>query len=345
MKPYAVVQFASVLACVGVFFVSAASAATETVIYAFKGGDDGEGPTADLIYIHGMLYGTTFYGGGTPDDGTVFSVTPDGSEMVQYSFCSHRNCSDGAEPEGSLINVNGKLYGATLSGGSGRCESGGCGTVFSITRSGEERMLHAFEGGAGDGSFPEAGLTNVNGTLYGTTSSGGAHADGTVFSITPGGTETVLYSFCSRNNCTDGSLPSDALIDVKGTLYGTTYYGGGLCGDNCGTVFSMTPSGTETVLYAFKGGSDGANPTGVIDVNGTLYGTTGDGGDGSACFGGCGTVFSITPSGKETVLYAFQGGNDGIDPQGGLISVKGTLYGTTWSGGALDGGTVFSIKP
>jgi uncharacterized repeat protein (TIGR03803 family) len=173
----------------------------------------------------------------------------------------------------------------------------------------------------------------VNGTLYGT-AGGGAYKNGTVFSITPGGKEKVVYSFGAHGN--DGVGPGDAhLIDVKGTLYGTTY-GGGAYGS--GTVFSITPGGKEKVLYSFGNGKDGTDPdTALVDVNGTFYGTT----DGGGASNG-GTFFSIAPSGRETVLHSFPYG-DSPAPGATLLNVNGTLYGTTAGGGADGYGTVFSI--
>jgi uncharacterized repeat protein (TIGR03803 family) len=238
---------------------------------------------------------------------------------------------DGYIPVAGLLNVKGTLYGTTFLGGANND-----GIVFSITPSGEETVLYSFKGGSGDGENPYAGLLNVNGTLYGTTVSGGANGDGTVFKLTTSGSETVLYSF--KGGSGDGEDPYAGLLNVKGTLYGTT----GLGGTNAdGTVFSITTSGAETLLYSFKGGSaDGEDPdAGLINVNGTFYGTTQKGGAHSD-----GTVFSITPSGAETLLYSFKGGSgDGEDPYAGLLNVKGTLYGTTQSGGASDDGTVFEI--
>ena len=204
----------------------------------------------------------------------------------------------------------------------------------------------------------------MNGTLYGTTAAGGisdarafspdpvavvaAHfrpgeelGAGTVFSLDPNtGAETVLDSFGG----TGGQEPLASLIDVKGTLYGTTLYGGsGDCSDyGCGTVFSINPNtGAETVLHSFKGGKDGQWPVaGLIDVDGMLYGTTAYGGA-----PGFGTVFSVDPkTGAEKVLYTFDGGIDGAKPLSALIDVKGSLYGTTYAGGAYGYGTVFVLE-
>jgi uncharacterized repeat protein (TIGR03803 family) len=272
---------------------------------------------------------------------------------VLYSF---QRGNDGGDPHAGLIKVKGTLYGTTEYGGGpcrGRCYGG---TVFAITRSGSETVLHSFEDGSEDGKDPRAGLIDVRGALYGTTIHGGGASCycGTVFKVTLSGKETVLYSFAGEP---DGAEPdAERLLNVNRTLYGTTYYGGsGLCKKNniygCGTVFSVTTSGKEAVLYSFAGAPDGANPyAGLINVNDTLYGTTEFGGSGSCSSyenSGCGTVFTITTSGAETVLYSFKGGSgDGEYPtQAALLDVNGTLYGTTKGGGTNNWGTVFSITP
>ena len=155
-------------------------------------------------------------------------------------------------------------------------------------------MLHSFGPyGSEDGVYPTAGLIDVNGTLYGTTGGGGASCSssggcGTVFSVTTSGKETVLYSFAGEP---DGEFPVAGLLNVKGTLYGTTADGGARCSPRgCGTVFAITLSGAETVLHTFRR-IDGEYPAAsLIDVNGTLYGTTVYGGA-----DGGGTVFSLSP--------------------------------------------------
>ncbi|HEX4013475.1 MAG TPA: choice-of-anchor tandem repeat GloVer-containing protein [Candidatus Cybelea sp.] len=261
-----------------------------------------------------------------------------------YSF-GKGGPDDGASPVAGVINIKGVLYGTTEQGGKyGHVDGAyGYGTVFNVTPSGTETVLHSFKGGTGDGKYPEAGLVDVRGTLYGTADEGGTKDRGTVFAITRSGNETVLYKF--KGGSRDGAHPSAGLINVAGTLYGETLSGG--TGENRGsgdgTVFSITLSGVETVLYRFKGGSgDGESPYGgLVNVRGTLYGTTYMGGA-----NGNGTVFSITPSGKETVVYSFKGGSaDGAHPYASLVEVNGTLYGTTFEGGAKNEGTVFSITP
>ena len=209
-------------------------------------------------------------------------------------------------------------------------------------------ILHPFGRSAKDGKNPATDLIDVNGTLYGTTVYGGAHGLGTVFSIATNGEETVLHSFA--RNAHDGGLPMGRLLNVNGMLYGTTALGGRNDG---GTVFSMTLSGSSKVLHSFASTysytrSGGAIPkAGLIDVNGTLYGTAALGGNTPDCETGdaCGTVFSITTSGKYTLLHSFGRGADGNVPQAPLLYVDGSLYGTTTGGGEYGHGTVFSITP
>jgi uncharacterized repeat protein (TIGR03803 family) len=272
---------------------------TEKVIYSFSGGTHhGAYPEADLIEVNGALYGTTIIGGIDSclgfGCGTVFSLNPaTGQEKVVYRFCKHANCTDGASPQASLIDVSGALYGTTLAGGPychGRYQDG-CGTVFSLDPgTGTEKVLYSFcsQTNCADGAGPFAGLTEARGRLYGTTWEGGGEDEhGVVFSFDPGsGKEKLLYSFCSRQNCADGAYPYGLLIQANGALYGTTYGGG----SGYGTAFAFDPqTGAETVLHTFSDGSDGAYPiAGLIDVKGTLYGTTLEGGT----YGG-GTVFAI----------------------------------------------------
>ncbi|HWY15299.1 MAG TPA: choice-of-anchor tandem repeat GloVer-containing protein [Rhizomicrobium sp.] len=345
----------------------------ETAVLRFNH-TDGANPTAGLIDVNGTLYGTTAWGPncpkvGTAGCGTVFSIDPTTrAETVLYAFCSQQNCTDGQTPQASLIDVNGTLYGTTQWGGAVNCANAGylgCGTIFSIDpTTGAETFVHSFGKGK-DGTQPLAGLIDVNGTLYGTTSGGGANCQGsggcgTVFALDPKtGAETVLYSFCAQQNCSDGSEPFAGIIDVKGTLYGTTMFGGA---DGGGTVFGFNvKTGAETVLHSFSGGTDGSAPdASLIDVNGTLYSTTTTGGSNANrqyCAGGCGTVFSLDiGTGVEAVLYAFCNHpinhecRDGDFPVAGLIDVKGILYGTTPLGGTYylngtEGGVLFALDP
>lgn len=261
---------------------SVAPTDTEQVLYRFGGGSDGAVPYAGLIDVKGALYGTTAYGGDVTSRtglGTVFKIGKNGEEQVLHNF----GFSDGWHPEASLIDVNGVLYGTTDQGG----KRDGDGTVFSITAKGAEQVLHSFRRRAGR---PLAALVDVAGKLYGTTEFGGKFDDGVVFEIGNDGKMKPLHTFGGGS---DGVNPTAALIDVNGTLYGTTVLGGAY---GYGTVFSITPEGTEQVLYSFAGyPSDGENPWGgLVEVNGTLYGTTSFGGTFTA-YDSYGTVFAFKP--------------------------------------------------
>ncbi|MBV8066676.1 MAG: hypothetical protein JO113_01780 [Candidatus Eremiobacteraeota bacterium] len=305
----------------------------EKVLHSFPSPKtDGKQVMAGLVYVGGRLFGTTEYGG-TTGYGTVFSITTAGAERVRYSF---QYPSDGVEPEAGLLNVGGLLYGTAVRGG-----THDDGSAFSVTTSGTEKVLYNFGSSSNDGEDPVAGLINVGGILYGTTSYASSPGYGTVFSVTKSGVEKTLHGF---GNGTDGRTPYAGLIDVGGMLYGTTGQGGAY---GYGTVFSITTSGTEKVLYSFAGGSDGSGPAaGLIGVGGLLYGTTASGG--AYCvppYNSCGTLFSITTGGAETVLHSFGSAGDGAIPTAGLLDVSGTLYGTTSLGGAHNNGTVFTLTP
>jgi uncharacterized repeat protein (TIGR03803 family) len=323
------------------------SAGTESLLYSFSGGTtDGANPYSTLIQASdGNFYGTTI-NGGTSSDGTVFEITPGGAETVLYSF--QGGAADGAHPYSKLIQANdGNFYGMTAGGG-----ASGVGTIFKITPSGTETVLHSFAGNPTDGAYPSGSLLQASdGNFYGMTAQGGSSNTnlvgyGVVFKITPGGTETVLHSFGGPPS--DGSSPAGALIQASdGNLYGLTPYGGS---SNGGAVFKITPSGILTNLYFFQGGTtDGIIPYGnlIQASDGNFYGTTSQGG--GAADGG--VVFKITPGGAETVLYSFQGGlyssqatTDAGNPWGSLIQASdGNLYGLTQYGGAKDDGAIFRI--
>lgn len=258
-------------------------------------------------------------------------------ETVLYSFGD----GIGAYPQTGLTNVDGVLYGTTLSGRDDNCDGLGA-TVYKITTSGVVSVLHRFGSYNGDGLCPQAGLLNVNGVLYGTTASGGANFNGTVFKITTSGAESVLYSFGSIGGG-DGANPTAGLINVDGVLYGTTYSGGAA---DEGSVFKITTSGEESVIHSFSVGglsNNGAYPeAGLTEVDGVLYGTTSTSEPPPSY--GFGTVFKITTSGTESVIYTFKGGSDGGWSDADLTNVNGVLYGTTPFGGATGAnGTVFRI--
>jgi uncharacterized repeat protein (TIGR03803 family) len=244
-----------------------------------------------------------------------------------YDF---KGIPDGASPNGDLAYSNGALYGSSYYGG-----VYGAGTVFRVTASGEERVVHyfhVFDSHAKQANAYPLGIALLQGVLYGTTVHGGAYSDqGTAFAMTTAGRERIIHSFGYGS---DARVPYSGLLASKGTLYGEA--GGGTYG--CGTVFSVTPAAQERVVYNFNG--DQCAPTGGLTaVNGTFYGTTLNGGPYSD-----GTVFSLTTSGTFNVLHTFSPGGDGTSPNGGVIAYHGTLYGTTTAGGKDGGGTVFSLN-
>jgi uncharacterized repeat protein (TIGR03803 family) len=268
-----------------------------------------------------------------------------------YSFGSMTN--EGNYLLGGLVQAtDGNFYGTTQEGGANpSCDGGtGCGTVFKLTPSGTLTTLHSFcsQAGCPDGEFPYSGLVQAtDGNFYGTTYEGGTNNGGTIFKITPSGTLTTLYSFCSqgRSICPDGQGPIGGLIQgSNGSLYGTTWVGGlSSCAYLCGTVFKITTAGALTTLYSFTGFADGGKPAAglVQGSNGNFYGTTNAGGANG--FGG--TVFEITPNGTLTTLHSFDG-TDGSAPAAALVqAANGSLYGTTSNGGGGTLGTIFKMTP
>jgi uncharacterized repeat protein (TIGR03803 family) len=354
------------------------------VLYDFKGHGDGEQP-AILVEVGGLLYGAASAGPGSQNGGLVFVITPAGKERVLWHPTSgvtpghlialHRvlyGTAKGAIFSLTVTGVERTLYNLNLRKDEGvssllitsdRTFYGTAyslsrhpssdGSIFTVNYSGVERVLYSFPRDGSKGMYPSS-LLRVNGTLYGTTLEGGANGGGTVFALSPSGALSVVHSFGAKN---DGSGPSGGLTAVDGVLYGAT--GGGGSGyhcsfptgppsaDACGTIYSLTLSGKERVLYDFENGADSANPSGrLIDVAGTLYGTAfGDPADYFYFVGG--SVFSITPTGTFHVLHTFSIRNSegGANPTSGLTELNGTLYGTTHDGGKYNRGTVFRLEP
>jgi uncharacterized repeat protein (TIGR03803 family) len=326
---------------------------------------DGDYPTAGLVQVtNGDFYGTTMFGGAqsTPatasGPGTIFKITPGGTFTTLYSFCSQAECADGYYPGTRLVQAaDGDLYGTTQAGFYGAYRSGG--TIFKITPSGTLTTLYSF--------CPQTHPTNCleyspselapasDGDLYGTTDG----TDGTVFKITPAGTLTTLYRFCSQANCVDGADPLGGILQAaNGAFYGTTSGGGANDGPypgGAGTVFKITPGGKLTTLYSFCAeisptGScaDGAFPqTGLVQGNdGNFYGTTSFSG-----VNGGGTLFKISPDGALTTLttlYSFCGlppTCDGtVSPSGLVQDTNGDFYGTTMAGGESNDGALFRLS-
>jgi uncharacterized protein YceK len=287
------------------------------VLWTFTGGADGGGPCCGDVVADkaGALYVSAENGGSQAcyfGCGTVIQLTPPAQGQTTWTettIWSFTGGSDGAEPNQLIIDANGVLYGTGAYGG-----SGGAGTVFKLTPPTQgqttwtEQTLYSFQGG-NDGNSPEAPLTfGPKGELYGTTASGGVTATcsgcGTVFRLIPprhGRTqwkEEVLWSFTGG---ADSANPEAAVIlDKVGAVYGTAPFGA-----TAGAAFKLTPPAkgqtdwTETTLWDFSGGNDGAIPTGGLtaDKNGILYGATNTGGANNSCGGPCGVVYSLTGTG------------------------------------------------
>ena len=354
---------ALVLVCVLFALVITLPAQTQTltVLHNFAGlPADGAKPTGGLLFDPaGNLYGVTSNGGAT-DSGTVFKLDPNGTESLLHSF--------GGPPDGNLPSAGlardaaGNLYGVTSNGGSSiACPFLiGCGIVFKLDPAGTETVLHRFGSNGPDGTGPLGRLildSSLN--LFGTTQMG-RHAGckifigknlvdvgcGTVFKVDATGNETIVYSFI---NATDGAFPRAGLTqDASGNLFGTASTGGvmnctALFG-KCGTVFKVDTTGLFSMLYSFQGastGPDGATPLSslLLDASGNLLGTTNAGGTGTPCSVGfaCGTIFQVTPAGKETLLHSFGPGDGAAMPTAGLVQdAAGNFYG-------LSSGNVFKL--
>lgn len=321
---------------------------SERNVYKFRGYGDGQNPQAGVTQdANGIYYGTTNYGG-TYGYGTVYSLTQNGSRWTEKLLYNFTGGSDGSLPIGGLLydQVTGTFFGTTYQSGMHNC-----GTVFELAQTNgawKLTTIWSFEGGGNDGCNAERSvhIGAKNGTLIGTTTYGGESNEGTVYELAEKAgiwSEKVLYSFSSAG----GSYPQD--IDVDAThyiAYGITYSGGSR-GD--GVLFSMNLSGRpqEKVLYDFQGGSDGANPVGMKfdQVDDILFGTTQYGGNFNA-----GTVFRFVANGNnwtKSLLHSFGGAGDGAYPESRPIldRTTGVLYGTTPSGGAYQGGAVWTVTP
>ena len=326
----------------------------ETILHTFHGGRDGANPVNSLtIGKSGNLYGITLYGGYKGGQGgTVFKITPSGKYSILHAFTG---APDGQNPWGSLtLDGAGNIYGTTSLGGNSvstpckpRRGTPGCGIVYKLSPKGVETILYNFNGGS-DGSFPKGNLIlDSAGNLYGAATEGGPDSYGYLFQLSPSGVLTNLHSFCSQINCADGTLPSFLTADSLGNLYGIAGADGHSIGGFGfpGAIFEYSAAGVETTVYIFCQGftcPNGSEPYGSLLLEGgNIYGTTYLGGT-----GGVGSVFELTPTGVETLLYSF-GGNvhaDAIEPLSGVISdLAGNLYGTTYAGGAQGKGTVFKL--
>ncbi|HUO28928.1 MAG TPA: choice-of-anchor tandem repeat GloVer-containing protein [Bryobacteraceae bacterium] len=345
----------------------------ETTLFNFTGAPGGSFPFGSVVRDpEGNLYGTA--GGGTTAYGTLYKVDPAGQETVLYTFTGTVGWQIARDSAGNLygdagvvIGGGGQIFKFSPSGEysvlykfTGGADGTGCngvdldaqgnlygasvgpaapyGLIFKLTPAGQFSILHTFTGL--DGDTPNSALTiDAAGNIYGTTTNGGPNGAGVLFKISAAGQFQDLYAF---HLGVGGGLPTAGVVlDAEGNIYGTTQaYGKGWAG----TVYKLAPSGNYKVLYSFTDEADGGFPNAVVlDAAGNLYGTTWSGGPAGA--NGYGVVFELTPSGQETVLHSFTGGDDGSQPEAGVIlDPAGNLYGTTPYGGAAQGGVLFKIE-
>jgi uncharacterized repeat protein (TIGR03803 family) len=352
-----------------------------TTLYSFNGANAGSSPSAPPVQgSDGNLYGTTSHGGAF-NAGTLYRLTPDGVFTSFHSFY-HGDTDhgiDGLYPDELIQGTDGNLYGMTPHGGwgdngvtfkcstsavftnvhyfigtsqdalfpsgalvqgadgdyYGRASYGGTniyGALFKITANGAVTMVYNFTGG-NDGSRPTQLLLGSDGNFYGTTYSGGTNNYGTVFRLTPNGVCTGIYSFSNGN---DGQDPRNLVQGADGNFYGTSDLG-----VTNRLLFRVSADGAFTGLQIFTGGNEGGFPNRLVQgPDGNLYGTTQTGG-----LAGKGTIFKITPDGTFVSLYSFPGStNDGTSPRAALVQgADGYFYGSTYSGGASNYGTIFKI--
>lgn len=338
-----------------------ASGWTHSVLYNFRGGADGGEPYKGVaLDEEGNLYGTAGVGGkyvGPCSDtgcGVVFKLAHSNGAWAFSVIHSFTGGSDGYGPGSPpVVDKHGNVYGMTPTGGTNACA---CGVVFQLKpEDGHWRftVIHAFAGG-NDGIGGSAGrpLLDHAGNLYSVSTAGGANGKGIAFQLrhTEAGSwkQTILYTFKGQP---DAGFPYSGLaFDAQGNLYGSTYYDGA---NGYGSVYQLSHqqdgSWKESVLYSFKGGSDGANSSATlaVDAKGNLYGTTSAGGSASC---DCGGIFKLVPLGvgqwKENVLFRFQGApKPGIAYNGMTPDALGNLYGATVHGGLTDDGTVYKLTP
>ena len=336
------------LACAGPI---RAQGQTLTTLYSFQSPANSASLSNGLILRGGSLYGSSNIGG-AQGNGEVFSLRPPAGGTgpwtlrVIYSFTA----TDGPGPVSNLLfDKTGHIYGATY-------PSTSAGNIFMLTPPAvaggpwTESTLFSFPIGGLSGANPVGDMVlDAAGNLFGVTSLGGQFGNGVVYELSPpavaGGnwTETVLHAFRTL----EGVNPVTLSHDLSGPLFGICSNGGSA---GVGTVWRLFPptvsGGTWSfrILHTFAGGSDGANPSGMMIFKGVKYGTTSAGGQ-----FGYGTAFNIVFAGgvfTTSTIYSFAGSGDGIGPVANLVADPlYNLYGVTTSGGAFNAGTIYELTP
>jgi uncharacterized repeat protein (TIGR03803 family) len=331
---------------------------TETILYDFSGGADGQQPMNITFGPGGVIYSTTYLGGSDncyQGCGTIFELTPPtgggGRAWTKQTLYEFLGGADGEAPGNIQVGADGMLFGVTGS------------NVWSLTESDgvwTKTIIHSFPASKDDGVSANFDIVfDANGNLYGTTYEGGSSDYGVVWELSPPApgsgawTETILHSFTGAS--TDGGYPIGGLtMGANGVVYGTASYSG--VANDSGTAFALTPPAQQggawpyNVIHKFSGGKNGATPstTMAIDASGNLYGTTWNGGS-TACYLGCGTVFELAPPAeggpwKWKILHNWANSNQ--DPDESIVVLHdGLLYGTSEFFGTKGYGTVFTMTP
>ncbi|MGO4884450.1 MAG: choice-of-anchor tandem repeat GloVer-containing protein [Bryobacteraceae bacterium] len=283
-----------------------------------------DGSPSELVRdTSGNLYFTS------GDPGSVYKLETNGDLKSLYSFTGIAVTGLSGPNATPVVDAAGNLYGTSSNDGS-------AGIVYGIEAGGTFKMLYNFQPAIG-GTGPYFGVTlDGAGNLFGTTNGGGIPLNlGVVYKLSPVGQETVLHTF--QGGSADGANPvGNVVLDQAGSLYGVTTNAGA---DNHGVVYKLSPTGGQTILHSFAGGSDGIYPFGLArDTAGNLYGAAGGGGADND-----GVVYKLTPSGVETILHTFTNGADGYDPDSLALDSVGNVYGTTYYGGVLGSGVLYKI--
>ncbi len=316
---------------------------------------DGSGSSALILGSDGNLYGATVGGGSRAGNhygaGTVYKMTTAGELTTLYEFCTTTPCSDGENPIGIILASDGNFYGVTGAGGKFKQ-----GTLFRVSPTGEFTLLYTFcsQANCADGSyviFPPIQATDGN--FYGTTFNGGTFNGGVIYELTASGTYTVLYNFCSSDQCPDGQYPNSITQGSDGNFYGTTQYGGSLQG---GIIYELTAASHQySVVHTFAQSIYGFSQTALtLASDGNLYGTLGGGGSGSWDPSTLGEIFQFTSGGAFNDLAIFHAGRpNGFNPLDPVFQgTNGNFYGTTaygglggdYGGGGVGFGTVFQFS-